>query len=87
MATIDPLQSTYGGGALPAAFDPQKLRTDAGTMEKASEYTPDENALVSSQLNRVLATDSPYITRARTKAAEKQNIFFAYNYKYNYWLL
>lgn len=46
------------------------LQQMAGPMVEAEAYTPDDNALVASQLSRLLSKDSEYMTRARTKAAQ-----------------
>ncbi|MBI5270695.1 MAG: hypothetical protein HY856_13570 [Burkholderiales bacterium] len=61
------------GSGLPGwANDPSQanLNDMAGEMEKAATYTPGEDALVSEQLNRLLAKDSDYMQLARTKALQ-----------------
>lgn len=72
--------STYmQGGALPSwAEDPSKVTADqmktmAGTMQGATTYQPTENALVSSQLTKLLKQDNPYTALARSKAAQYAN--------------
>jgi hypothetical protein len=58
--------------------DPSKLTSDvtagmAGDMQSATTWTPDDNALVSKSLDKLLASDSPYIQSARTRAAQYSN--------------
>jgi hypothetical protein len=58
--------------------DPTKLTADttkamAGDMQSATTWTPDDNALVSNNLNKLLSSDSPYIQSARTRAAQYSN--------------
>ena len=60
-----------GGDAIKTGVD--NLVTGAGAMKDATHYTPSDNALVSKQLTTLLSGDSPYIQRARTKAAEYSN--------------
>lgn len=69
-------QTTGGSGALafakynPDTFTAQSLRDSAGPMQGATSWSPDENALASSQLTKMLAADSPLIQQARTRAAQ-----------------
>ncbi len=49
------------------------MRTAAGPMRDAPAFKLSDGALVSNQLAKLLASDSPYITRARAKAAEYSN--------------
>lgn len=58
--------------------DPSKLTADttkamAGDMQSATSWTPDDNALVSKSLDKLLSSESPYITSARTRAASYAN--------------
>lgn len=46
------------------------LQQMAGPMAEAESYTPDDNALVSAQLSKLLSKDSDYMTRARTRAMQ-----------------
>jgi hypothetical protein len=45
----------------------------AGDMQSATTWTPDDNALVSKGLDKLLSSDSPYIQSARTRAAQYSN--------------
>jgi hypothetical protein len=49
------------------------LATMAGPMQGAVTYTPSDNALVSNNLTKLLASDNPYMTLARTKAKQYAN--------------
>lgn len=49
------------------------LTTAAGKPKAPVTYTPTDAAMVSKQLQTLLASDSPYIQRARAKAAEYSN--------------
>jgi hypothetical protein len=46
------------------------LGSMAGTMQSAVTYTPDQNSLVSGQLDKLLSKDSDYLNLARTKAMQ-----------------
>lgn len=54
----------------PASAD---LEGMAGTMTGAATYTPSDDALVASQLGKLLSKDSDYMTRARTRAMQTAN--------------
>lgn len=67
-------------GALPAAagtnptdYSADKLLTMTGTTAGPTSYTPDDSALVSSNLTKLISGDSDYMTLARTKAAQYAN--------------
>lgn len=71
-----PTTTTPATGALPAyANDPSKANLDslAGAMKGPTTYTPSEKSLVSNQLSTLLNSDSPYLTAARTRAAQLAN--------------
>ena len=67
------------GGALASwATDPTNMTADqyktmAGPMQGATTYTPSDNALVSNNLTKLLASDNPYMTLARSKAQAYSN--------------
>lgn len=66
-------QPTATGALAPVNFDPARLQSDAGPQQGAMTYSPTDSALVSSQLTKLISQDSPYVTRARAKAAEYSN--------------
>lgn len=76
---MDYTQSTYTPATLADwQKDPTKLSADttkamAGDMQSATTWTPDDNALVSKSLDKLLSSESPYITSARTRAASYAN--------------
>lgn len=52
-----------------ADFDFGKEAEKAGATQAASTWTPSDNAMASSQLSKLLASDSKLMTQARSKAA------------------
>lgn len=74
--TPTPAPTTPATGALPAYANNASLanlNTMAGPMQGATTYTPDEKALSQNQLSTMLNSDSPYLTAARTRAAQLAN--------------
>lgn len=72
--------SPYSAGALsgakwnPDTFSSDQLVSTAGAMQGPTTYTPDETAMVSSQLTKLLSQDnSPYMQRVSARAAEVSN--------------
>ena len=50
---------------------PFDFNTAAGTMQSATTYTPSQDSLVSAQLTKLIAADSPYMQLARTRAMQQ----------------
>lgn len=70
------LYNNYGYKASePAAVQPvmPTITTPSVTSATAATRTVGDNELVSSQLQKLLATDSPYLQQARNKAAQTAN--------------
>jgi hypothetical protein len=70
---LDTLPAEASPGALARAATSTDLAAIAGPAREAVTYDVDQNDLVSGQLNRILSSGSPYIDRARTRAASSQN--------------
>ncbi len=68
-----PAGALAGWATNPSAMTSADLATIAGPTQGPTAYKPDDSALVSKQLAALLSQDSPYITRARTKAAQYAN--------------
>lgn len=76
----NPTATPSGTGALasaaglgPADYSADKLNTLTGATTGATSYTPDDSALVSKNLTKLISGDSDYMTLARTKAAQYAN--------------
>lgn len=77
------LGTTSQSGGTPGALaswasDPTNMTADqyktmAGPMQGATTYKPSDNALVSNNLTKLLASDNPYMTLARSKAQAYSN--------------
>jgi len=72
--------STAPSGALPTAaglgpqdYSASNMQSMVGTTEGSTSYTPDDTALVSKNLTKLISGDSEYMTLARTKAAQYAN--------------
>lgn len=57
----------------PQSYSSQKLQDMTGATTGATSYTPDDSALVSKNLTKLISGDSDYMTLARTKAAQYAN--------------
>lgn len=57
----------------PTSMTAGQLSGMAGPMQGATTYTPSDNALVSNNLTKLLASDNPYMTLARSKAKAYSN--------------
>ena len=64
-------RAAYGGA--PAAYTPEALQSMTGPAQGPATYKPDDSAMVSSSLNKLLASDNPYLQQARTRASEYAN--------------
>jgi len=77
--TAAPGTPTAPRGALsPTRWDPETttsadLQDVAGVMQGAEGYKPDDSALVSNQLSKLLQQDNPYMQRAVARANEYSN--------------
>lgn len=57
----------------PTSMTADQYKTMAGPMQGATTYTPSDNALVSNNLTKLLASDNPYMSLARSKAKAYSN--------------
>lgn len=68
--TPSPLAAPTGALSSSSQIDPTTL---TGALGTATTWTPSESDLASSRLTSMLSSDSPYLTRARSRAAQYAN--------------